>query len=317
MGETVLRSEHIAVVGAGFMGHGIAQIFAAKGHEVILFDLNEEALKEAIEKIRSNLVFLSENGIGLQEEIDRTIDRIRPACSLKETVADARFVVEAVDENLEVKQNLFHEMEKYCSPITILATNTSAIGISEIAAGTTAKERVIGTHFWNPPYLIPLVEVIGGQDTLAEVKDYTCNLLKSMGMHPVIVKKDVPGFIGDRLQHALWREAISIVEQGIADPETVDAVIKKGFGIRLAVLGPLENADLVGLDLTFQLHDRILKFIEGSPFPSKFLRQKMEAGELGFKTNQGFYSWDQEAIGKCKDGLVAHLVRWNREFSSE
>ena len=261
-----MRSEHIAVVGAGAMGRGIAQIFAAKGHEVILFDHKDEALKEAIEKIRSNLIFLSKNGLGLPEEIERTIDRIKPAFSLKATVADARFVVEAVTENLELKQNLFYEMEKYCSPITILATNTSMFCITEIAAGTTARERVVGTHFWNPPYLIPLVEVTGGQDTLAEVKDYTCNLLKSMGMHPVIVKKDVPGFIGNRLQHALRREAISIVENGIADPETVDAVIKKGFGIRFAVLGPLE---------------------------------------------------DQEAIGKCRHELLAHMVRWNREISSK
>ena len=159
MGETVLRSEHIAVVGAGAMGRGIAQIFAAKGHEVILFDHKDEALKEAIEKIRSNLIFLSKNGLGLPEEIERTIDRIKPAFSLKATVADARFVVEAVTENLELKQNLFYEMEKYCSPITILATNTSMFCITEIAAGTTARERVVGTHFWNSPYLIPLVAV--------------------------------------------------------------------------------------------------------------------------------------------------------------
>ncbi len=312
-----MRSEHIAVVGAGLMGHAIAQIFAVKGHEVILFDANAGALIDAIIKIRSNLLVLSEHGYGLQEEIDRTIDRIKPVDSLREAVTGARFVVEAVTENLEVKQNLFHEMEAYCSPITILATNTSVISISQIAAKTSSKERVVGTHFWNPPYLIPLVEVIGGRDTLAEVKDYTCNLLKSMGMHPVLVKKDVPGFVGNRLQHALRREAISIVEQGIADPETVDEVIKKGFGIQLSVLGPLENADLEGLDLTFMIQSNILGFMECSPSPSAFLSRKLQSGELGFKSMQGFYSWDKEKIGKCRDGLVAHLVRWNQKFSSD
>ena len=311
------RSEHIAVVGAGLMGHGIAQIFAAKGHEVILFDLNEAVLKEAVGKIRSNLTFLSEHGLGLREDIEPAIERIRPASSLKETIAGARFVVEAVAENLEIKQSLFKEMEAHCSPITILATNTSVISITEIAAKTRAKERVVGTHFWNPPYLIPLVEVVGGQETLEEVKDYTFNLLKSVGKHPVMVKRDVPGFVGNRLQHALWREAISIVEQGIADPETVDEVIKNSFGIRLPVLGPLENVDMVGLDLTVQIHDYILKFIENSPAPAPLLRRKLESGELGFKTSQGFFSWDRESIGKCRERLMEQLVRWNLEHRPE
>ncbi len=311
------RSEHIAVVGAGLMGHGIAQIFAAKGHEVILFDLNDTVLKEAVGKIRSNLIFLSDHGLGLREDIEPAIDRIRPAANLKETITGARFVVEAVAENLEVKQSLFKEMEAFCSPITILATNTSVISITEIAAKTKAKERVVGTHFWNPPYLIPLVEVVGGKETLAEVKDFTFNLLKSVGKHPVMVKRDVPGFVGNRLQHALWREAISIVEQEIADPETVDEVIKNGFGIRLPVLGPMENVDMVGLDLTFQIHDYILPHIEKSPNPSPLLRQKLEAGELGFKTGKGFYEWDQQAMEACRSRLLGHLIRWNREQAKE
>ncbi len=311
------RLEHIAVVGAGLMGHGIAQIFANKGNEVLLTDMNDDTLKGAKDKIEANLNFLAEKGIGNREDISPTLERIRTVRSLKEAVFGARFVVEAVVEKLEVKQNLFKEMEAHCSPITILATNTSVISITEIAAKTKRKERVVGTHFWNPPYLIPLVEVVGGQDTLAEVKDYTYNLLRSVGKHPVMVKRDVPGFVGNRLQHALWREAISIVEQGIADPETVDEVIKNGFGIRLPVLGPLENADLAGLDLTLQIHDYILKFIENSPAPSPLLRRKLEAGELGFKTGRGFYTWDQESMGHCRKGLVEHLIRWNLDHQPE
>lgn len=312
-----MRSEHIAVVGAGMMGHAIAQVFAVKGHEVFLFDSNRNVLIDAIIRIRSNLLVLSEHGCGLQEDIDRTIERVKPVDSLREAVAGARFVVEAVTEDPEVKQNLFQEMEAYCSPITILASNASAISISQIADRTRAKERVVGTHFWNPPYLIPLVEVSGGDDTLAEVKDYTCNLLRSMGMHPVLVKKDVPGNIGTRLQHALWREAISIVEHGIADPKTVDEVIKKGLGIQLAVLGPLENADLLGLDLTFMIQSSILRFMACSTSPSSFLDQKLRSGELGCKTRQGFYSWDAETIEKCRNGLLERLVRWNHELKSD
>jgi 3-hydroxybutyryl-CoA dehydrogenase len=311
------RSEHVAVIGAGLMGHGIAQVFAGKGNEVFLYDLNQEVLNVAVDKIRTNLTFLSERGIGSPEDIEPALERIRIVRTLKEAVSGARFVVEAVVEKLEIKQDLFKEMEEFCSPITVLATNTSVISITEIAAKTKEKERVVGTHFWNPPYLIPLVEVIPGRNTSTEVVDYTCQLLQSIGKKPVKVKKDVPGFIGNRLQHALWREAISIVEQGIAEPEMVDEVIKSGFGIRLPVLGPLQNADMVGLDLTFQIHDYILPFIERSPEPSSLLRQKHLSGELGFKTGKGFYEWSPRSIEECRKGLIEHLIQWNRDQAKE
>lgn len=256
-----MRSEHIAVVGAGLMGRGIAQIFAARGHEVVLFDLNKDALEEAIVRIRSHLIDLSEHGLCLREEIERTIEQIKPARSLKEAVASARFVVESVAEELEVKQDLFHQMEELCSPITILATNDSLIRVTEAAAKTKVKERVIGTHFWAPPYLIPLVEVVGGRETSQEVKEYTCNILKSVGKYPVMVEKDVPGLVGSRLQHALQREAIAIVEQGIADANAVDEVVKKGLSLRLYISGPLENAESAGMDQTFLVHKHLLKVI--------------------------------------------------------
>ena len=171
----------------------------------------------------------------------------------------------------------------------------------------------MGTHFWNPPYLVPLVEVIRGGETSPRTMELTIDLLRSVGKHPVNVKKDVPGFVGNRLQHALWREAISIVEQGIADPATVDEVVKNGFGMRLPVLGPLENADMVGLDLTLQIHDYILKHIERSPEPSPLLKQKVKEGELGFKTGQGFQGWSQEGMERCRRELLEHLICWNRD----
>lgn len=255
-----MRSEHIAVIGTGQMGRGIAQIFAARGHEVVLFDRDEDALEEAIVRIWYNLIELSQHGLCRREEIERTMEQIKPAYSLKEAVASARFVVESAVEDLEVKQDLFHQMETLCSPITILATNGSLIRVTEAAAKTKIKERVIGTHFWAPPYLIPLVEVVGGQETSREVKEYTCNILKSVGKHPVMVEKDVPGLVGSRLQHALLREAIAIVEQGIADPKAVDEVVKKGLSLRLAVSGPLENAESEGLNQTFQVQEHLYKF---------------------------------------------------------
>lgn len=280
------NSENIAVIGAGLMGHGIAQIFASQGHRVSLLDVSKEVLTEAIKNIRANLTLMAQNGIGSTEDIEPAIKRIKVTRALEEAAADARFVIEAVTENLEVKQKLFRELDSICSSDCILATNTSVISITEIAAKAMRRKRIIGTHFWNPPYLIPLVEVIKGQETSPQVVDLTVDLLRSVGKHPVKVKKDVPGFVGNRLQHALWREAISIIDKGIADPETVDEVIKKGFGIRLPVLGPVENADMVGLDLTMAIHDYILKHLESSPEPAPLLREKVRKESLDLRQDK-------------------------------
>ncbi len=222
-------------------------------------------------------------------------------------------MVEAVSEKPDLKRGLFRELDSLCPPQTILATNTSVISITEIAQDTVNNERVVGTHFWNPPYLIPLVEVIPGRNSSSWALERTFDLLSSVGKYPVRVKKDVPGFVGNRLQHALWREAISIVEQGIADAETVDEVVKKGFGIRLPVLGPLENADMIGLDLTLQIHDYILKHIEDSPEPSPLLKEKVGKGELGFANGKGFKAWTPWEIEACRKGLQRHLIEWGKD----
>ena len=216
---------------------------------------------------------------------------------------------EAVAEKLELKREIFQRLDAICPPDVILATNTSVISITEIAERARNKERIVGTHFWNPPYLVPLVEVVRGMHTSPQTVDGAYDLLKCVGKHPVRVMKDVPGFVGNRLQHALWREAISIVENGVADAATVDEVVKSGFGLRLPVLGPLENADLVGLDLTFQIHDYILKYLERSTQPSPLLKQKVEAGELGFKSGVGFQEWSEERISKTRENLLNHLLK--------
>jgi 3-hydroxybutyryl-CoA dehydrogenase len=314
---TMSRSEHIAVVGAGLMGHGIAQVFASKGHEVSLTDANPDALSRALFSIEENMVFLCRHGLGAEEDIRHILQNIRTTENLAEAVTGARFVIEAISEELSAKQDLFCRIESHCSPHTILATNTSAIRITEIAAAVERRERVVGTHFWNPPYLVPLVEVVAGEETSSEVMDYAVDLLKTAGKHPVKVKKDVPGFVGNRLQHALWREAVAIVDQGIADAATVDEVIKNSFGIRLPVLAPLETADMVGLDLTLQIHDYILRHIDRSTAPLPTLREKVARGELGFKTGKGFYEWDNEAVGEKKKALMEHLAKWALEHKDE
>jgi 3-hydroxybutyryl-CoA dehydrogenase len=173
--------------------------------------------------------------------------------------------------------------------------------------GLKRRERALGTHWWNPPFLVPLVEVIETQWTSPDVVAWTMDLHRAAGKQPAHVKKDVPGFIGNRLQHALWREAIALVEQGICDAQTVDAVIKASFGRRLAVLGPLENADLVGTDLALAVHNVVLPAIDSRPGPSPYLQKLVADGKLGFKSGEGFRTWSQEQQATLRARLVAHL----------
>jgi 3-hydroxybutyryl-CoA dehydrogenase len=301
--------ENIAVIGAGLMGHGLAQIFALNGYPVRLMDTEQERLDKAMENIRSNLTLMAEKGICQSEEIEPAIARVKTMTDLKETATGAHFVVEAVLENLELKQDIFKDLDQICPGETILATNTSVISITEIAQKAKDRGRILGTHFWNPPYLIPLVEVIRGEDTSEDAMDVTYALMKRVGKHPVRVNKDVPGFVGNRLQHALWREAISIVERGIADPATVDECIKYGFGLRLPVLGPLETADMVGTDLTLAIHNYILEYIESSPEPSPLLKKKVEEGDLGFKSGRGFQEWSPEEAQESRKRLQEYLLK--------
>jgi 3-hydroxybutyryl-CoA dehydrogenase len=294
------------------MGHGIAQIFATRGYAVTLTDVKEELLSKALEGVRSNLTLMAEKGIGLREDIDSALSRIKTTVDMAEAADGAHCVIEAVFENLELKQKIFQDLDALCPAETILATNTSVISITEIAEKSVHRERIVGTHFWNPPYLIPLVEVVRGKDTADWTMDRTYDLLKEVGKHPVRVNKDVPGFVGNRLQHALWREAISIVERGIADAATVDECIKHGFGLRLPVLGPMETADMVGTDLTLAIHDYILKHLESSPEPSPLLKKKVASGELGFKTGRGFQGWPPETVQQVRQGLMEYLLEWTK-----
>ncbi len=309
--------KNISVIGAGMMGHGIAQIFASKNYNVHLLDVKDEILTKAVANMRANLSLMAKKGLGLESEIGKIVGMVKTTTDLSEATAKAQLVIECVTENLEAKQKVFQDLDRLCPSETILASNTSVMSITEIAAKARRRERIIGTHFWNPPYLIPLVEVTKAKDTYDEVMETTYQVLKNVGKHPVKCMKDAPGFIANRLQHALWREAISIVENGIADAATVDEAIKNSFAIRLPVLGPLENADMVGLDLTLAIHDYVLKYLDSSPTPSPILREKVEKGELGFKTGQGFHKWSAEEADRSRKGLLDYLLDWAQREQSK
>ena len=296
-----MAKARIAVIGAGLMGHGIAQVFALAGHDVTIYDLVAASLASAKLRILANLKDLGDD--------QKAIERVTPISDLPQAVGDADYVVEAVLEDLPLKQKLFVEIEKYVRRETILASNTSVIPITKIMEGLKRRERALGTHWWNPPYLVPLVEVIETKWTSPQAVDFTMKLHAAAGKKPAHVKKDVPGFIGNRLQHALWREAIALVEQGICDAETVDNVIKAAFGRRLAVLGPLENADMVGTDLTLAIHRTVLPDIDSRPRPSPYLESLVKDGKLGFKSGEGFRKWSQEQQAALRSKVLQHLKK--------
>lgn len=291
----------IAVIGAGLMGHGIAQAFALAGHDVKIYDSFAATLASAKDRILQNLTDLGDD--------IAAVERVQAEADLARAVGDADFIVEAVIEDLALKQKLFAEIERHARPDAVLASNTSVIPITGIMQGLARRERALGTHWWNPPFLVPLVEVIGTQWTAPSVIEFTMTLHKGAGKAPAHVKKDVPGFIGNRLQHALWREAISLVENGICDAETVDTVIKASFGRRLAVLGPLENADLVGTDLTLAIHKTVLPAIESRPGPSPYLEALVRERKLGFKSGEGFRKWSAEDQAALRAKVLNHLKR--------
>ena len=294
-----MAKARIAVVGAGLMGHGIAQVFALAGHGVTVYDSIVASLDTVKTRILTNLKDLGDD--------QKAVERVTPVSDLAQAVRDADYVVEAVLEDLPLKQKLFAEIESYVRPDTILASNTSVIPITRIMEGLKQRERALGTHWWNPPYLVPLVEVIETQWTSRSAIDFTMKLHAAAGKKPAHVKKDVPGFIGNRLQHALWREAVALVEHGICDAETVDTVIKSAFGRRLAVLGPLENADMVGTDLTLAIHRTVLPDIDSRPRPSPYLEKLVKDQKLGFKSGEGFRKWSPEQQAALRSKVLQHL----------
>lgn len=292
-------NEKIAIVGAGLMGHGIAQVFALAGHTVKVYDAQADALATLRQRIAANLATL-----GIPAGAEAHVDG---HAVLGDAVADADIVIEAAPEKLELKRSIFAELVRLAPAGALLASNTSVIPIGEIAEGLPTRERILGTHWWNPPFLVPLVEVVGTPLTSEKAVETMTALLEAVGKTPVRVKRDVPGFVGNRLQHALWREAIAIVAEGIADAETVDIVVKSSFGRRLAVLGPIENADLVGTDLTLDIHNVVLKHLDRSPDPSPYLRQLVTSGKLGMKSGEGFRRWTPEQASTLRADVFRHL----------
>lgn len=295
----------VAVIGAGLMGHGIAYLFAAGGHQVRVQDPARDALDKLPERLSDICDLLG---------ADRsTVDRVSGGQSLAWAVASATIVIEAAPEQLALKRSIFAELDRLAPAEAILASNTSALPITRIAADLRNKERILGAHFWNPPHLVALVEIVLMSDANRPAAERLATALRTIGRHPVFVQRDIPGFIGNRLQHALKREAIALVAAGVCDAQTIDDVVKHGFGARLGVLGPMEQSDLVGLDLTKSIHDTLIPDLDATPHTHPYLETLVTKGELGMKTGKGFREWTPQQADAVRERLKRALIQAVRQ----
>lgn len=302
----------IGIAGAGIMGSGIAQIFARKGYEVVVIDIKEEFLENSRRLVNLFNTSLIEEELMDKEEAEKIVGNIKYSLD-KNVFSDCDLIIEAIIEKLDVKQDFWKEVEEIARKDAIFATNTSGLSINGICEKLKDKTRFLGTHFWNPPHIIPLVELIRGNETSDETVNLVLELIKMIGKEPVVVKKDAPGFIGNRLQFAVFREALNIVESGIADIEDVDKAMKFGPGFRYPIIGPLETADLGGLDTFYYISSYLFNDLSDAKEPNEILKELIDKKELGVKTKKGFYDYsngrDEEVIKK-RDKMFFKMLKY-------
>jgi 3-hydroxybutyryl-CoA dehydrogenase len=302
---------HVGVLGAGLMGHGIAQVFAAAGYRVNLFDVDPHTLAAAKGRIAENFEVFKTLGLAGPEDIGLCLDRITLSATIEDLCRNPQLIIEAISEDLALKRSMFSDVEQHVSSDTILSSNTSAISITAISEALKHRGRFLGTHFWNPPHVLPCVEVIRGGHTDEGIFETVYHLMERVGKVPVRVMQDVPGFIGNRLQHAMWREAVSLWEKGVASAEDIDKVVKSGFGLRMPFIGPLETADLAGLVLVHDVHQYLFPYLDASQSPSPALKKLIDQSTTGVKTGKGFYDWSGERIRQVisqRDQILLRII---------
>jgi 3-hydroxybutyryl-CoA dehydrogenase len=300
---------NISVIGAGLMGHGIALEYAIAGFSVKINDVDDAALDLSWQRIRESAKLMQQSGLLDAETAEAAMSRIDSHTDLKFAAANADIVVEAMIENLEEKKNVYRQLDETCPPHTIFASNSSSFMPSLMAEATNRPQQFVGAHYFNPPYLIPLVEVIRGRETSDETMELMTAILLQCGKKPVQVQKEVPGFIANRIQAAVWREILTLVVDGVATPDDVDRVVTTSLGRRWAVAGPFEITDLAGLDLKQAILAELLPAIASSPHVPAILNEKVAHGELGVKTGNGFRGeWTAERVAESRARLAHALT---------
>ena len=302
------RFATVAVIGNGIIGHGVAQIFAMAGKQARMIGKSRESLAQAQHKIRASLDDFVSHGLLPPSAADAAHARVH-ASTLLDDAAGSDLVIEAVTEDLELKRDIFGKLDRICPPPAVLASS-SGQPASALANGVSHRHRRIATHFWYPPQLIPLGEVCGGPETAQEVIAWTCEALRQAGKEPALIDKEINGFIGNRLQFAMLREAWSLWARGIASAQSIDAVVRTSFGRRLGVTGPLESADLGGLYTMYHFGKSLIPDLDRAPEPHGRIAELVRDGANGLANGRGVYDW------KTRDGaaLVAarmeELFRW-------
>lgn len=285
----------VAVIGAGTMGAGIAGELARAGCPVRLVDLSEEVLQQGMHRLDAAQRALLEAELLAPGEAVEARGRVTALTSLREACDGVDLVIEAVSESMSVKQEMFRRFDEWCQPGAVLASNTSGLSITQIATATQRPELVAGMHFWNPPHIVPLVEVTRGRLTTGSTTHLLMSLARDMGKRPILVRSDVPGFVGNRLQFAVMREALHILQEGIASAEDIDVAMTAGPGLRYGFLGPLLTADLGGLDVFHSISSYLFAELCSDQHPPAVLEKLVDQGKLGAKTGSGFYPYaDQD-----------------------
>lgn len=303
-----------SVIGSGLMGTGIAAVFAAAKMKVTLIDTDQKRLDESKDRIQGIAAELL--SAGLIEE-DPVAVAVRVVCASDlEACRQSELILEAIFENLEAKHALYTRLEQIVPASTIIGSNTSGLLPSELCRPFQHPERFLVVHFWNPPHAIPLVEVVPNPATKADVTDRVLKFLRSINSDPVLVAKEIPGFIGNRLQYAVLREALAIVRSGAATPEAVDTAMKASLGPRYSVVGPLESADLGGLDTFFTIASYLMPLLAKDEDVLQLMKEKVAAGKTGPRSGEGFYPWPEERAAAVIAGRNRALLQHRKAATS-
>ena len=301
--------EKITIIGSGVMGSSIAQSFAVSGYSVIVNDISEEFLAEARNRIIENLSILGDEGELNEDKVQCTLANISYTVHLEEAVHEADFIIEAIPEKIELKWELYQKLEALMKQDAIVASNTSTFPISRLMEKASFADRMMITHFFNPAHIVPLVEIVQHRETKSEITEEVVSLIRSIGKSPILLKKEISGFIANRLQTALMREAFYLLKEGVASARDIDTAITAGPGFRWAFTGPIEIADFGGLDTWQSVFENVAPDLDQSTGAPEIIRELVWENRLGAKTGQGIYSYDEYSVSEKLNERDRHLIK--------